>query len=160
MANQDPQPEVYSVASSFAGGSAAGTTVTTNVTTSQANNEEVRIYAIQVDMQAEDFDALSPITADNCDFSLTITVGPNNVPSQPIRLRPIWCSDTNAMYFTSPILVLFQQPLQVTVTCNQALTAGAGNGRLVTVNFLSELAIQKVACAPSATDYPRSPMGM
>ena len=64
------------------------------------------------------------------------------------------------MYFTSPILVLFQQPLQVTVTNNQALTAGVGNGRLVTVNFLSELAIQKVACAPSATDYPRSPMGM
>jgi len=159
MANQDPQPEIYSVASSFAGGSAAGATVVTNITTSQANNEEVRIYAIQVDMTAEDFDALAPTTATETDFSLTITVGPNNVPSQAIRLRPIWSADTNAMYFSSPILVLFQQPLQVTVTCNQALTAGAGNGRLITVNFISELAIQKVACAPSSTDYPRSPMG-
>ena len=160
MANQDPQPEVYSVTSTFAPSATSGTTQTTNVTTSQANNEEVRIYGVQVDMQGENFTALSPITATNCDFSLTITVGPNNVPSQPIRLRPIWCAETTAMYLTSPILVLFQQPLQVTVTNNQALTAGAGNGRIVTVNFLSELAIQKVACAPSATDYPRSPMGM
>ena len=160
MANQDPQPEVYSVQSTFAPSAASGTTQTTNVTTSQANNEEVRIYGIQVDMQSETFAALSPLTATTCDFSLTITVGPNNVPSQPIRVRPIWSSESNVMYFTSPILVLFQQPLQVTLTNNQALAAGGGNGRIVTVNFLSELAIQKVACAPSATDYPRSPMGM
>ena len=107
MANQDPQPEVYSVASSFAGGSAAGTTVTTNVTTSQANNEEVRIYAIQVDMQAEDFDALSPITADNCDFSLTITVGPNNVPSQPIQFAPcmVFRHELNVFYISNPCVV-------------------------------------------------------
>tara|TARA_R110000765_G_scaffold17101_2_gene47167 strand:+ start:147 stop:629 length:483 start_codon:yes stop_codon:yes gene_type:complete len=160
MANQDPQPEVYSVSSTFAPSATSGTTQTTNVTTSQANNEEVRIYAIQVDIQSETFAALSPLTATTCDFSLTITVGPNNVPSQPIRLRPIWSAESNAMYFTSPILVLFQQPLQVTVTNNQALAAGAGNGRIVTVNFQSDLSIQKVACAPSATDYPRSPMGM
>ena len=165
MANQDPQPELYSVVSDFddltgAGlGTVSGATVVTSVTTSQANNEEVRIYAMQVDMQASDNTALDPTTAANTDFSVTITVGPNNVPSQAIRLRPVWFGETKTLYFPTPILVLFQQPLQITVTTNQALATGSANGRIVTLNFISELAIQKVACAPSPTGYPRSPMG-
>jgi len=160
MANQNPQPEVYSVVSTFAGGSAAGSTVQTTITTSQANNEEVRVYNIQVDMQAEDNDALDPLTATECDFSLTIGVGPNNVPSQSIRLRPIWCSEDKTLYFTTPILVLYQQPFTATVTCNQALTAGAGNGRTITINFNADLSIQQVACAPGSIDYPRSQLAM
>lgn len=158
MANQNPQPEVYSVVATFAGGVAAGTTVQNTITTSQANNEEVRVYSIQVDMQAEDNDALDPTTATECDFSLTIGVGPNNVPSQTIRLRPIWSSEDKMLYFTTPILILYQQPFTATVTCNQALTAGAGNGRTITINFNSDLSIQEVACAPGATGYPRSPL--
>ena len=45
MANQDPQPEIYNVTVDFAAG-AAGRNVVTNIQTSQANNEEVRIYAL------------------------------------------------------------------------------------------------------------------
>ena len=53
MANQDPQPEVYSVVSTFddlsgAGLRAvAGATIQTTINTNQANNEEVRVYAIK-----------------------------------------------------------------------------------------------------------------
>ena len=60
----------------------------------------------------------------------------------------------------TPILVLYQQPFSATITTNQALATGAANGRIITINFISELSIQKVACAPSATDYPRSQLGM
>ncbi len=161
MANQDPQPEIYSVVSTFAAGaSPTGTTVQTTINTNQANNEEVRVYAIQVDIQGDNFAALSPLTGANCDFSLTIGVGPNNVPSQTIRLRPIWSSEDNMLSWPTPILVLYQQPFSATITCNQTLGGAGGDGRIVTVNFISELSIQKVACAPSATDYPRSQLGM
>ena len=166
MANQDPQPEVYSVSSTFddltnpGAGTLAGATIQTTINTNQANNEEVRVYAIQVDIQGADFAALSPLTGTNCDFSLTIGVGPNNVPSQTIRLRPIWSSEDNMLSWPTPILVLYQQPFSATITTNQALATGAANGRIVTINFISELSIQKVACAPSATDYPRSQLGM
>ena len=148
MANQNPQPEIYSVVATFPQNSAQGATVQNTITTSQANNEEVRVYSIQVDMQAEDNDALDPTTATNCDFSLTIGVGPNNVPSQTIRLRPIWSSEDKMLYFTTPILVLYQQPFTATVTCNQALPNVAGEGRTITINFNSDLSIQEVACAP------------
>ena len=115
MANQDPQPEVYSVASTFAGGVAAGTTVTTNVTTSQANNEEVRIYAMKVNIVSldnlttpgTDITAnLDPQTADNCDFSVRITVGANNVPSNQFDVS--WLANNIAngggiLMFPSPV---------------------------------------------------------
>ena len=48
MANQDPQPEIYTTRHDVAASSAAGTTNTVTVYTNQANNEEVRIYAIAV----------------------------------------------------------------------------------------------------------------
>jgi len=166
MANQDPQPEIYSVVSTFddltgAGlGTLTGATLQTTINTNQANNEEVRVYAIQVDIQGADNAALSPLTAANCDFSLTIGVGPNNVPSQTIRLRPIWSSEDNELSWPTPILVLYQQPFSASIVTNQALATGAANGRIVTINFISELSIQKVACAPGATAFPRSQLGM
>ena len=46
--------------------------------------------------------------------------------------------------FSSPILCLFQQPLQITVTNNSAITAPAE--RKVQITLIGELAIQKVAC--------------
>ena len=102
-----------------------------------------------------------PLTAANCDFSLTIGVGPNNVPSQTIRLRPIWSSEDNmpivADTDSCSISATF---LGNPIVTNQALATGAANGRIVTVNFISELSIQKVACAPGATEYPRSQLGM
>ena len=43
MANQNPQPEIYTTRHSFAGSANNGTTDTQTVYTNQANNEEVRI---------------------------------------------------------------------------------------------------------------------
>ena len=50
MANQDPQPEIYSTSHTFAGAAAAGTSNQVSIFTNQANNEEVRLYAIGVEM--------------------------------------------------------------------------------------------------------------
>ena len=47
--------------------------------------------------------------------------------------------------FPSPILVLFQQPLGVTVTTQSAITgvASTANNRTVVIDLIGELAIQK-----------------
>ena len=50
MANQDPQPEVYSTTHTFAGAAVSGTSNVVSIFTNQANNEEVRLYAIGVEM--------------------------------------------------------------------------------------------------------------
>ena len=48
MANQNPQPEVYYTRHAFTTSSTQGSTDTQTVFTNQANNEEVRIYGVQV----------------------------------------------------------------------------------------------------------------
>ena len=152
MANQDPQPEVYTVTSQFARNTTADTQLVTNIITSQANNEEVRIYAMKVNIVSYDAVTgalvnLDPQTADNCDFSVRITVGANNVPSSVFAVRPTWISNSRTLIFPTPILVLFQQPFRITVTCVSGTDNGAdADGRQITLEFESELAIQKVAC--------------
>jgi len=49
------------------------------------------------------------------------------------------------LMFPSPVLVLFQQPLSVTVTTNSVITgvASTANDRTVVVDLIGELAIQK-----------------
>ena len=48
MANQNPQPEIYTT-SHFFDATAEGATNTQTIFTQQANNEEVRIYGFGVD---------------------------------------------------------------------------------------------------------------
>ena len=51
MANQDPQPEIYTTRHTFDASAvlvSAGTTNLVSVYTNQANNEEVRIYGVAV----------------------------------------------------------------------------------------------------------------
>ena len=156
MANQDPQPEVYTVTSQFARNTTAATQLVTNIITSQANNEEVRIYAMRVNIVSLDnlttpgtdlLVNLDPQTASNCDFNVTITVGANNVPSQTFAVRPTWISGTRTLIFPTPILVLFQQPFRVTISCvSGTLNLANTDGRQIRLEFESELAIQKVAC--------------
>ena len=105
MANQDPQPEIYRVNAAFDPATAAGTTSVTNITTSQANNEEVRIYALQVAILDELGTGLAG-TADDLEFDVKITVGANNVPSQTFSLTPALLSDSKMLTLPSPILVL------------------------------------------------------
>ena len=65
MANQDPQPEIYTTSHNFDASAAnvtAGTTNTVTVYTNQANNEEVRIYAIEVMVQDENGSPVTTLT--------------------------------------------------------------------------------------------------
>ena len=49
MANQDPQPEVYTTVHDFSVATTSGTQSAVSIFTNQANNEEVRVYAVAVD---------------------------------------------------------------------------------------------------------------
>tara|TARA_Y100000996_G_scaffold369347_1_gene316259 strand:+ start:539 stop:1021 length:483 start_codon:yes stop_codon:yes gene_type:complete len=152
MANQDPQPEIYTTrytwnANTGAGGAtiAAGTSQVVSIYTNQANNEEVRIYGIACRV----FDTAdgSASTTFN-DFAVSIQVGANNIPSNSFDIS--WLANNinnggSILMFPSPVLVLFQQPLSVTVTTNSAITgvASTANDRTVVIDLIGELAIQK-----------------
>jgi hypothetical protein len=146
MANQDPQPEIYTTTHTFdATGAAiaAFTSSTVSIFTNQANNEEVRLYAIAVEVQ-DDTTAAAATT--EYDFAVTIGVGPNNVPSNSFDVGWLHNNIANGgqvLAFSSPVLALFQQPLQITVTNNTAIAAPLERG--VKVTLIGELAIQKIA---------------
>mgnify|MGYP003708460395 CR=1 FL=1 len=75
-----------------------------------------------------------------------IGVGPNNVPSNSFDVGWLHNNIANGgqvLAFSSPILALFQQPLQITVTNNTQITAL--EERSVKVTLIGELAIQKIA---------------
>ena len=148
MANQDPQPEIYTTTHNFDASAAnvtAGTTNTVTVYTNQANNEEVRIYAIEVLIQDEDGTPVTTLT----DFDIAIGVGPNNVPSNSFNINGLNIKMQNGgepLAFPCPILVLFQQPLQITIEVMTTIATASNRERTVKVNLIGELAIQKVAC--------------
>ena len=96
MANQDPQPEVYSTTHTFAGAAVAGTSNVISIFTNQANNEEVRLYAIGVEMlDATDGSALAAAL----DYSVSIQVGPNNVPSNAFSAGYIFSKNDRTLAF-------------------------------------------------------------
>ena len=153
MANQDPQPEIYNVNAAFlAAGAAVGDNVVTNIQTSQANNEEVRIYAMMVNITDGAGVQISKLVGTDIDFNVQLTVGPNNIPSNSFSITGVWSSESQMLSFPTPILVLYQYPLQVTVTSNQAVAAN----RTVSIQLISELALQKVAGTYTDSDFPRS----
>ena len=138
MANQDPQPEIYTTRHTFTGATTAGNTNTVSVFTNQANNEEVRIYALAVRIQ----DAAGDAATTETDFAVSVQVGPNNVPSNQFDIG--WLHDNirnggQVLAFSTPILVLFQQPLAIKVEVKTTTTAT----RTVVVDLIGELAIQK-----------------
>ena len=152
MANQDPQPEIYTTryvwdADTSAAGATqpAGTSQVVSIYTNQANNEEVRIYGIAVRV-FDSADGAASTTFN--DFAISIQVGANNVPSNQFDIS--WLANNinnggSILMFPSPILVLFQQPLGVTITTNSAITGvgSTANNRTVVVDLIGELAIQK-----------------
>jgi hypothetical protein len=138
MANQDPQPEIYTTRHTFTGATTSGNTNTVSVFTNQANNEEVRIYALAVRIQ----DAAGDAATAETDFAVSVQVGPNSVPSNQFDIG--WLNDNirnggNVLAFSTPILVLFQQPLAIKVEVKTTTT----ETRTVVVDLIGELAIQK-----------------
>ena len=147
MANQDPQPEIYTTSHTFdatLGAISANTSNVVSIFTNQANNEEVRLYAVAVQILD---DATGASATSLIDYNLAIGVGPNYVPSNSFDISWLQTNLANGgqvLAFSCPILCLFQQPLQITVTNNAEVTAG--QTRKVKITLIGELAIQKVAC--------------
>ena len=144
MANQDPQPEIYTTRYTFDASAtdvAANTSQVVSIYTNQANNEEVRIYGLAV--------RISDAAGNNLtgDYAVSIQVGANNVPSNQFDVS--WLANNIAngggiLMFPSPVLVLFQQPLSVTVTTRSQISgAGDAFNQTVVVDLIGELAIQK-----------------
>ncbi len=145
MANQDPQPEIYTTRHTFDASAvlvSAGTTNLVSVYTNQANNEEVRIYGVAVRIVDEDGSQVTTLT----DFAMSLQVGPNNVPSNQFDIGWLATNLQNGggvLMFPSPVLVLFQQPLAVVIEAKTAIAQAADRKRTVVVDLIGELAIQK-----------------
>jgi len=145
MANQDPQPEIYTTRHTFDASAvlvSAGTTNLVSVYTNQANNEEVRIYGVAVRILDEDGSQVTTLT----DFAMSLQVGPNNVPSNQFDIGWLATNLQNGggiLMFPSPVLVLFQQPLAVVIEAKTAIAQAGLRKRTVVVDLVGELAIQK-----------------
>lgn len=152
MANQDPQPEIYTTSHTFAGAATSGTSNQVSIFTNQANNEEVRLYAIGIEM----LDATTGAALTTAlDYDVALQVGPNNVPSNAFSAGFVNSKNDKTLAFSTPVLVLFQQPLSVVVTTNQAVGA---NGSIIKVTLIGELAIQKIAAHSGMVGYPVNEM--
>ena len=138
----------------------------------QANNEEVRIHGFAIDIVPLDssgnnlktetvtnpyyYNYVAPNTSPFgtfTDFDVEILVGGNRIPTNDIGIqRLLLPGEQNQRYiaFTSPVLVLFQQPLQIAVSNNAAIAAHdmvTGGTDVATVRvkvtLIGELEIQK-----------------
>jgi len=145
MANQDPQPEIYTTRHNFDASAvlvAAGTTNLVTIYTNQANNEEVRLYGIAVRIIDENGDSVTTFT----DFAMSIQVGPNNVPSNQFDVGWLHTNLANGggvLMLPTPVLALFQHPLAVIIEAKSAIAQAANRERTVVVDLIGELAIQK-----------------
>ena len=147
MANQNPQPEIYYTRHAFTTSSTQGSTDTQTVFTNQANNEEVRIHGVQVHLIATT-EGHSRADADN-DMKLSIQVGNAKVPSQEFDIGLIHQKDDKTLHFPTPILVMFQQPIAVTVKWTDDASPTANTTAVV--QLLAELSLQ-----PNEGGYPHS----
>jgi hypothetical protein len=151
MANQNPQPEVYTTRHNFAAATTQGTADTQTIFTNQATNEEVRIYSVSVSI----LDSSGVDTAtDTNDFSIQTRIGNGLVPYTKYDAGLIQQMDDKTMTFATPMLILFQQPLSVTVAWENSQNSDAEV--TVIVSFHAELSLQPVACHKCGTMYPQN----
>ena len=143
MANQNPQPEIYSTRHSFPLATTQGTTVTQTVYTNQANTEEVRIYAVSVEVLDE---TGGNATNQYRDFEMRIQIGQSYVPFRSFDAGLISVKGDRTLTFATPILVLFQQPISIEIEWVNPNNTGEAN--TVVVNLHAELALQ--------TEYPHN----
>jgi len=146
MANQNPQPEIYTT-KHFFNGTAEGATNTQTVFTQQANNEEVRIYGFSVDIT----NVSGATYTTNVDFDLELQIGNSKVPFTQFPISQVVGSDTDTFYFSCPILVLFQQPISVKVIQRGSATTTCA----VKISLHAELSLQQANCLPGEKQYPR-----
>tara|TARA_R110001592_G_scaffold59420_5_gene180356 strand:- start:836 stop:1330 length:495 start_codon:yes stop_codon:yes gene_type:complete len=155
MANQNPQPEIYTTTHAFASAASAGTQNIQTVFTNQNSSEEVRIYSIVVNRfvtgTGQDM-ALS-----DADFTARIKVGNSYVPSQAFDISCVMASDSKTIVFPTPILVLFQQPISVEVSWNGGFNqTTVGQNITVRTTLMAELNTAQVACMACGMEHPQS----
>jgi len=153
MANQNPQPEIYTTRHDIPTGSTPGTVDTQTVFTQQNSSEEVRIYGLSVNI----YTTTTGVAVDNKDFTAKIKIGNSFVPSQEFDLSVINASTSKMLTFPTPLLVLFQQPISVDVQWKGgALVANTDANVTVKVSLHAELSLAQVACEPDGPmSYPR-----
>jgi hypothetical protein len=145
MANQNPQPEIYTTRHTFGGSATQGSSDIQTVYTNQASNEEVRIYGIMADISLTGDGSVARDA--ESDFDIQIQIGNSNIPSKAFDLGVITQKDDRRLDFPSPILVLFNQPVSVKVIYKGGANA-TGNtpaaSTTVRVSLISELSLQNV----------------
>jgi len=155
MANQNPQPEIYTTTHAFASAATAGTQNIQTVFTNQNSSEEVRIYSIAVNRFVTGIG--EDMGNSDSDFTARIKIGNSYVPSQAFDISSVMKSDSKTIVFPTPILVLFQQPISVEVTWNGGYV-GFSVGQDVTVKttLMAELSTAQVACMDCGMEHPQS----
>jgi len=146
MVNQDPQPEIYSTVAAFANATLPNTVISNNINTFQAANEEVRIYAIAVEIQNPTTFADLAATSNN--FEVKIQAGVNAVPTNYFDIGVTALSRTKIVELTCPVVIKFKQPLNVTVRWSPPST-GAGTPILtqatdIQIKLIGEIGVQKI----------------
>jgi len=145
---------VGTVAGGAAGTLAANTAQTVTLFTNQANNEQCTFYGMAVDIvpldvngaQIKGRQGAGPVQSTNpyfyqpqtaiaaktsgtfTDFLVNIMVGGNSIPNNTLEIQRLLQPDpdnTRIISFSSPVLVLYQQPLQVQISNQTAITPHA-----------------------------------
>ena len=147
MVSQNPQPEIYTTRHSFLAGDTQGTTITQQIYTSQSWNEDVRVYGIMVTYIDANGDTIAYTDINDTSgkrgqFDISIQAGPNSVPSTAFNASQIYRKGDKTLALSSPVLVLHRQPLQVTVTYDNAVPLAALNNVTLVITLLAEMYIQ------------------
>jgi hypothetical protein len=142
MVNQNPQPELYTTRHAFTTSATTGTVDTVQIYTNQSFNEEVRIYGLMitaVDVNGNELNYAG--SADVRNFSVSLQAGPNRIPSSSMDGGRILRAEDRTLAFSSPVLILHRQPLQVTVEWTGTSSPSANLTFVVTL--ISEMYIRE-----------------
>ena len=142
MVNQDPQPEIYSTVAAFANASVPNTVISNNINTFQAANEEVRIYAVAVEIQNPTTFADLAATSNN--FEVKIQAGVNPVPTNYFDIGSAALSRTKIIELTCPVVVKFKQPLNVSVRWTPPNATNLSQATDVQIKLIGEIGVQKI----------------
>ena len=142
MVNQDTQPEIYSTVAAFSGASPQNTVISNNINTFQAANEEVRIYAVAVEIQNPTTFADLAATSNN--FELKIQAGVNPVPTNYFDIGSAALSRTKIIELTCPVVIKFKQPLNVSVRWTPPTATNLGQATDVQIKLIGEIGVQKI----------------
>jgi hypothetical protein len=139
MANQNPQPSMLTARFNVGNGTyAVGTTFTQTITTQQAYNEIIYVYGLNV--QALLDAGSTTIGAQDDQWDIQITSGPNSVPTNDFSFEYIYDRQDKTLAFSSPIVVTHRQPLQVHLERTGDGAAIAADLTVI-VNLIGELVV-------------------